>query len=84
MNGLGVAFGDHLIAAKPFEWVVLADDYGISIGVAAFRDKGNLSVDPFNFVAKRWDRKEAPFLESGFNAICKLADEHAASFGIKT
>jgi len=42
------------------------------------RSDVRLNTDPFNFVAKRWDRKEPSFLVSGFEAVCRMVDEHAA------
>lgn len=81
LNDVGVALGDHLVGAKQFEWIILSDAYGVGIAVVALRGTANLSTDPFNFVAKRWDRKETPFLASGFQALCDTADEWAAKWG---
>ncbi len=81
LNSVGVALGDHLVRAKHFEWVILSDAYGVGIAVVALRGTANLSTDPFSFVAKRWDRKETPFLVAGFNALCDTADEWAQKWG---
>jgi hypothetical protein len=78
LNGVGVALGDHLVQAKQFEWIILSDSYGISIALVALRGTANMSTDPFNFVAKRWDRRESEFLVSGFRALCDTADEWKA------
>lgn len=80
LNDVGVALGDHLVRAKQFEWIILSDSYGVGIAVVALRGTANMSTDPFNFVVKRWDRKESPFLAAGFQALCETADEWAAKW----
>jgi len=75
LNGVGVALGDHLVRTGKFEWIILADSYGVGLAVVALRGSGNVSTDPFNFVAKRWDRKETPFLAAGVKSLSDLVDE---------
>lgn len=75
LNGMGVLFGDHLVQGRNWEWVILHDAYGMGLAVATLRGKENLNCDPFNYVAKRWERKEVGFLESGYKAISQLHEE---------
>lgn len=78
LNHVGVAFGDHLVRTGKFQWIILADSYGVCIAVVALRGTANFSTDPFNYVAKRWDRKETPFLAAGVQAMSDSVDEWAA------
>ena len=82
LNSIGVVFGDHLVQRKAFEWTIVSDAYGICIALVALRHKARVVTDPFNFVAKRWDRKEPTFLVAGFQGICDLVDENATRAGI--
>lgn len=75
LNGVAVVFGDHLVQEKAFEWAIVSDSYGVCLAVVALRGKADLTTDPFNFVAKRWQRKEATFLVEGFRGICQFADD---------
>ncbi len=75
LNGVGVALGDHLVRAKRFEWIILSDTYGVCIALVGLRGTANVNTDPFNFVAKRWDRKETPFLVHGHQALCQTVDD---------
>lgn len=84
LNSVGVALGDHLVQVRSFEWVIISDDYGVCIGVVALRGTANVTTDPFNFVAKRWDRKEPRFLEAGVQALADTVDKFAADWGVKS
>ncbi|MFT3868780.1 MAG: DUF3806 domain-containing protein [Nibricoccus sp.] len=84
VNGIGVMLGDHLVRAKSFEWAIISDSYGVCLAVVALRGTANVNTDPFNFVAKRWERKEPKFLYAGFQAICKTAEEMAADWASKS
>lgn len=59
---LGVALGTHLIRGLGFEWVVATDDYGTDLAILARRGRGDLTMYPFDFVTKRWERRETWFL----------------------
>lgn len=83
LNGVGVVLGDHLVQAKSFEWAIVSDSYGVCLAVVALRGTSNINTDPFNFVTKRWERKESKFLADGFRAICRFADDAAAKAGEK-
>lgn len=76
---LGIALGDHLVRARSFAWVILSDAWGTGLGVVAMRGTANVVTDPFNFVAKRWDRREPRFLAEGLRAICRHVDQVKAS-----
>lgn len=77
LNSVGVALGDHLLRVRPFEWVIISDIFGVCIGVVALRGNANITIDPFNFVAKRWERKEPRFLEVGVQALADTVDDFA-------
>lgn len=81
INVLGVALGDHLARARSFGWVILSDAWGTGLAVVALQGTANVVTDPFNFVAKRWDRKEPRFLAHGLRAICQRFDQVKADWG---
>jgi hypothetical protein len=59
---LGAALGTHLVRTLGFEWVIATDDYGTDLAVVAMRGRGDITLFPSNFVAKRWERRETGFL----------------------
>ncbi len=63
-----VGFGD-LLAKIGFEWTVLSDEWGVSIGMVALRGTANMAVVPSSFVAKRWERKEERFVVEALSEI---------------
>jgi hypothetical protein len=83
LNGVAVMLGDHLVCAKSFEWAIVSDSYGVCLAVVAMRGTANVISAPFNFVAKRWHRKERSFLVEGFHALCKVVDDSAAEWNAK-
>ena len=83
LNGIAVMLGDHLVCAKSFAWAIVSDAYGVCLAVVAMRGTANVNTDPFNFVAKRWHRKESSFLVEGFRALCKMVDDSAAEWSAK-
>lgn len=84
LNLVGVAFGDHLVHVRSFEWVIISDNYGVCIGVVALRGTANVTTDPFNFVAKRWERKEPRFLLAGVQALADTVDKFTKDWGAKS
>ena len=59
---MGAALGTHLVQSLGFEWVIATDDYGTDLAVVARRGKGDVTIYPDGFVAKRWERRETGFL----------------------
>lgn len=84
LNSVGVALGDHLQRVRSFEWVIISDAYGVCIGVVALRGTANVTTDPFNFVTKRWERKEPRFLVAGVQALSDTVNKFAKDWGMKS
>lgn len=84
LNSVGVALGDHLVRVRSFEWVIISDNYGVCIGVVALRGTANVTTDPFNFVAKRWERKEPRFLLAGVQALADTVDKFAKDWAVNS
>ncbi len=62
INSVGICFGQFLVDEAGFEWVVASDQHGTELAVLALPRVADVLVYPANFVAKRWERKEANFL----------------------
>lgn len=69
INAVGVAFGQFLVEGAGLRWVIAADAQGTDLAVYGFPGAGDVLVYPANFVAKRWKRQEADFLERAYEAI---------------
>lgn len=59
---LGAVLGTHLVSTLGFEWVIATDDHGTDLAVVAMRGRGDVTLFPSDFVAKRWERRETGFL----------------------
>jgi hypothetical protein len=78
INEIGVAFGDELARSRHrFEWAVVTDAFGTALSVVARRDTAKIAIEPFNFVAKRWESREPRFLVHGVAAILEQVDQIA-------
>jgi len=71
INVVGVQFGQLLVDRAGFEWIIAADKHGTDLAIRALPGTGDVVVYPANFVAKRWERREADFLEESFALICQ-------------
>jgi hypothetical protein len=72
---VGVAFGNKLVERLGFNWVIVTDEYGTDLGVLSRPGRGDVTIIPTDFVAKRYERKEWGFLESSFADIeCQLRE----------
>jgi hypothetical protein len=60
INAVGIAIGEHLIAALDLRWVVATDEYGTELAVHG--EPGNVIVYPANLVAKRFESRTAGFI----------------------
>jgi hypothetical protein len=70
INAVGVYFGQTLIECmEGFGWVIATDDAGTDLAVFGLPGTGDVLIYPANLVAKRYERREAWFLESGRDEI---------------
>ena len=74
---VGVAFGEHLVRDLGFQWGIATDDWGTDIAVLARPGRGDCTVYPTDFVAKRWERREPNFLVASFEQISEMLDQYA-------
>jgi hypothetical protein len=81
---VGAAFGEHLVRLLGFEWVIATDDWGTDIAVVARRGRGDVTIFPADFVAKRWERREPHFLTAALGSIAETLKEAAADWGDNT
>lgn len=58
VNGLGIAFGKHLIESFGLDWVIATDEYGTD--VAVFGEPHAVTFFPANMIAKRLDEPPGP------------------------
>lgn len=68
---VGVAFGAHLVKSLGYEWGYGADEWGEGLAVRARPGRGDVTIFPIDFVAKRYERRESPFL---VDALAQIAD----------
>lgn len=80
INAIGFAFGQLLIDAAGFHWVVATDHFGSEVGLRALPGKGDLLVYPANMVAKRWQQRETMFLRPIFEVVTKQVRDVQASW----
>jgi hypothetical protein len=69
INVVGAVLGDALCREAGFAWVIASDEYGTDLAVMALPGEGDVLVYPANFVAKRWERREAGFLAASCKTI---------------
>ena len=50
-------------------WVIAADKHGADLAVFGLPGSGDVLVYPANFVAKRWEWREADFLQKSLHEI---------------
>jgi hypothetical protein len=60
INAVGMAFGEHLIAALNLQWVVATDEHGTELAVHG--EPCNVLFYPANFVAKRFESRTTNFI----------------------
>ena len=70
INAVGVALGQALVEALDgFTWVIAADADGQNLAIFGLPGAGDVLVYPANVVAKRYESREIPFLQSTHDAI---------------
>ena len=74
---VGAAFGEHLVRDLGFQWGIATDDWGTDIAVLARPGRGDCTVYPTDFVAKRWERRETNFLVGSLEQISEMLDQYA-------
>jgi hypothetical protein len=82
INAIGFAFGQLLIDAVGFEWVVVTDQFGCDMGLLALPGKGDVLVYPTDMVAKRWRSQshEILFLGPLFEVITQQVRDVQANW----
>jgi hypothetical protein len=78
---VGTAFGTVLVENLGFGWVIATDDYGTGLAIRARPGRGDMTIFPTDFVSKRYERREAPFLVASFGEIRHHLQEMAADWG---
>jgi Domain of unknown function (DUF3806) len=69
IDAVGTAFGDSLVSAGVFRWVIVSDEWGTALAVRALPGQGDVLVFRADTVAKRWERRETDFLVRTFADI---------------
>jgi hypothetical protein len=80
-QAVGAAFGARLVEALGFQWVIATDEYGTDLAALARPGRGDVAIFPAEFVARRYERREAPFLVAAFDEISQQLREIAAEWG---
>ena len=84
INGVGMAFGQTLVDGLGMQWIIATDDQGSEMAVYGLPGSADVLVYPANFVAKRWERREANFLEASYVLIAKDVSRLAREHGLKS
>lgn len=80
INAVGSAFGQLLVEAAGFRWVVATDQFGCEMAILALPGRGDVLVYPSNLVAKRWQSRETGFLVPLFKVITQQVRDTEASW----
>ena len=80
INAVGFAFGQLLIDAAGFKWVVATDQYGCEMALLALPGKGDVLVYPANMVAKRWQSRATGFLVPLFKVVTQQVRDVQANW----
>jgi hypothetical protein len=78
---VGVGFGNQLVIELGFQWVVASDQWGTDIAVLARPGRGDVTIFPMDFVAKRYEARESNFLGPSLGAIRKSLEQVATEWG---
>lgn len=80
VNAVAYAFGQLLIDAAGFDWVVATDQYGCEMALLALPGRGDVLVYPAAMLAKRWPTRETGFLRPLFDVITQQVRDVAAGW----
>lgn len=83
INAVGAAFGQLLVEAAGFRWVVATDQYGCEMAILALPGRGDFLVYPANLVAKRWESRATGFCVPIFADIVQKVREVEAGWAGK-
>ena len=78
---VGVFLGAKLVDELGFQWTVATDDYGRELAVQARPGRGDVTIFPMDFVAKRYERGESYFLVDAIAQIRESLKEIAREWG---
>ena len=81
VTAIGVAFGKNLVDRLGFAWVIATDDYGTGLAVLGRPGRGDVTVFPIEFVAKRHERQESDFIEHSIDSVEEDLERIAADWG---
>ena len=81
IQAVGAVFGTELVENLGFQWVIATDEYGTDLAVLARPGRGDVAIFPAEFVAKRYERSEAPFLVAASAEIREHLRQIAAEWG---
>jgi hypothetical protein len=70
INMVGLAFGQLLVEGLGLSWVALTDEQGTEIAV---RGRGDFTVFPTNFIAKRYAGRETNFIAPAYQEMVRTA-----------
>jgi Domain of unknown function (DUF3806) len=80
INAIEIAFGQLLVNAAGFAWVVASDQYGTEMALLALPGKGDVLVYPTNMVANRWQSRETGFLAPLFGVVSQQVRDVQANW----
>ncbi|HXT58917.1 MAG TPA: DUF3806 domain-containing protein [Pirellulales bacterium] len=79
INIVGVQFGQLLVEAAGFQWVIATANGHSDLAILALPRRGDVLVYPANFVAKRWEKRESNFIAEAFEAIRQQVEQIKAA-----
>ncbi|GMV81652.1 MAG: hypothetical protein AMXMBFR7_28360 [Planctomycetota bacterium] len=83
VNFVGIQWGQMLVDRLGFAWVIADDGQGTDLAVRALPGQGDVVLYPANFVAKRWEKREANFLAVSFESVRQQVAAVAAGRPLK-
>ncbi|MBE7464957.1 MAG: DUF3806 domain-containing protein [Planctomycetes bacterium] len=83
INFVGVQWGQFLVDRLGFAWTIASDRQGTDLAVRALPGQGDVLLYPANFVAKRWEKREANFLAGSFDSVRQQVEAVAAGRPLK-
>jgi hypothetical protein len=71
INVVGITFGQFLIDGLALRWVIATNEEGSDLAAYGSPDRGDVLIYPANFIAKRWERRQANFMERSYFQIAE-------------
>jgi hypothetical protein len=69
VSAFGIGLGDELVRLLEFTWQYCSDQYGEGLAVVALPGRGDVTIFPEDFVAKRYERSEGRFFAEAMKQI---------------